>query len=325
MSLITAPSGITIRQLAGHIGAEIGNVNLADKLSDAVVYDIRQALLKWKVVFFRNQQIGHAEQVIFTSRFGKVTYAHPYEDEPVAEHPQILPVDRFRQQHCQGLRWAEYEKRWHTDVTAAVNPPAATVLRAVDVPPYGGDTQWTNLVAAYEGLSAPVRALADVLKAEHRFAANQRLPEDSKLQQRFIEQPLVAIHPVVRVHPETGERALFVNPGFTSHIVDVSAAESDRILGLFFEQIARPAYTVRFHWHNGDVAFWDNRATANLSPQDLDHLNVARVLYRTTLVGDIPVGVDGFHSELVKGEFFGTNVPTALELARKIMANRSQT
>ncbi len=320
MSTTTAPSGITVTQLAGHIGAEIGNLDLAGPVSDAAIHDIRQALLQWKVVFFRNQNIDHAAQVAFTRRFGEVTYAHPHEDQPIEGHPEILPIDRSRYERRNGLRRASYENRWHTDVTAAVNPPAASILRAVNVPSFGGDTQWTNLVAAYEGLSAPLRALADTLKAEHRFAANQRIPAGSKLAQRFAQNPLVAIHPVVRIHPETGERALFVNPGFTSHLVGLSAVESSKLLEIFFEQITRPAYTVRFHWNNGDIAFWDNRATAHLAPQDLDHIEVERVLYRTTLVGDVPVGPDGFHSELLEGEIFGTTVPAALEQFAKAEA-----
>jgi taurine dioxygenase len=165
------------------------------------------------------------------------------------------------------------------------------------------------LVAAYEGLSAPLRALADGLKAEHRFNARQRLKEsENPYVKRVAANPQVSIHPVVRVHPETGERALFVSPGFTSHILDVSPSQSDKLLEIFFEQITKPAYTVRFRWHPGDVAFWDNRATAHLGPQDLDHLDLERVLYRTTLVGDIPVGVDGFRSQLIQGQPFGVEV-----------------
>ena len=198
-------------------------------------------------------------------------------------------------------------------MTAVVNPPAGSILRAVNVPSIGGDTQWTNLVAAYEGLSAPLRGLADTLKAEHRFNARLRLPNNSKLAQRIAANPLVSIHPVVRVHPETGERALFVNPGFTSHILDVSPQESDLLLELFFNQIAKPAYTTRFRWNNGDIAFWDNRATAHLAPQDLDHIEVERVLYRTTITGDVPVGVDGFRSQVLEGDPFGTEVPSVLK------------
>ncbi len=304
---------IEVKQVAGFIGAEISGVDLSRPLHDDAVKEIRQALLKWKVVFFRGQNIDHAAQVAFTARFGEVTYAHPHEDEPIEGFSQILPIDRSRYERRNGLRRSSYESRWHTDVTAVVNPPAASILRAVNVPSIGGDTQWTNLVAAYEGLSAPLRALADTLKAEHRFNARLQLPSKSRIAQRIAANPLVSIHPVVRVHPETGERALYVNPGFTSHILDVSPQESDLLLELFFNQITKPAYTTRFRCHNGDIAFWDNRATAHLAPQDLDHLEVERVLYRTTITGDVPVGVDGFRSQAVEGEPFGIEVPNVLK------------
>ena len=118
----------------------------------------------------------------------------------------------------------------------------------------------------------------------------------------------MSVHPVVRVHPETGERALFVSPGFTSHIVGIPRHESDALLKLFFEQIARPAFTVRFRWEPGDIAFWDNRATAHLAPQDVHHLpDLERVLYRVTLTGDVPVGVHGFRSQIVEGKAFSTD------------------
>jgi alpha-ketoglutarate-dependent taurine dioxygenase len=305
MANVDTRSGVQVKPVAGHIGAEIHGVDLSRPVSDDAVKEIRQALLKWKVVFFRDQQIGHTEQVAFTARFGQVTYAHPLEDEPNSDHPEILAIDRRRYERKDGRRYT-YESRWHTDVTAVVNPPAGSILRAVNVPDIGGDTTWTNLVAAYEGLSAPLRKLADGLKAEHRFNARQRFKDaDNPFLRRAAANPQVSIHPVVRVHPETGERALFVSPGFTSHILDLSQRESDTLLDLFFDQITKPAYTVRFRWNAGDIAFWDNRATAHLGPQDLDHLDLERVLYRTTLVGDIPVGVDGFRSQLVQGQPFG--------------------
>lgn len=312
---------IEVKQVAGFIGAEISGVDLSQTLHDDAVKEIREALLKWKVIFFRGQNIDHAAQIAFTGRFGEVTYAHPHEDEPIEGFSQILPIDRSRYERRNGLRRSSYESRWHTDVTAAINPPAASILRAVNVPSFGGDTQWTNLVAAYEGLSAPLRALADTLKAEHRFNARLNIPSDSKLAQRIAANPIVSIHPVVRVHPETGERALYVNPGFTSHILDVSRQESDLLLELFFNQITKPAYTTRFRWNNGDIAFWDNRATSHLAPQDLDHVEVERVLYRTTITGDIPVGVDGFRSQVVEGEVFNSELPTVLkERSEKLAA-----
>jgi taurine dioxygenase len=297
---------VRVRPVAGHIGAEIEGVDLRHGVGDADVKEIRAALLKWKVIFFRNQAVDHAQQVAFAGRFGEVTFAHPLEDDPVdQDHPQVLAIDRRRYERADGRKYT-YESRWHTDVTAVVNPPAASILRAVNVPSFGGDTQWTNLVAAYEGLSAPLRALADTLKAEHRFGANVGAKDwENPFLRRVSKNPLVSIHPVVRVHPETGERALFVSPGFTSHIVDVSRSESQKLLELFFEQIEKPAYTVRFRWNAGDIAFWDNRATAHLGPQDLDHLDVERVLYRVTLTGDVPVGVDGFKSQIVQGKPFG--------------------
>lgn len=304
---------IQVKPTSTFTGAEISGVDLSQPLSDGAVKEIRDALLQWKVVFFRNQNIDHSAQIAFTSRFGEVTYAHPHEDEPIEGYSQILPIDRSRYERRNGLRRSSYESRWHTDVTAVVNPPAASILRAVDVPNVGGDTTWTNLVAAYEGLSAPLRALADTLKAEHHFNARSSIPQNSKLAQRIAANPLVSIHPVVRVHPETGERALFVNPGFTSHILDVSRQESDLLLELFFNQITKPAYTTRFRWNNGDIAFWDNRATAHLAPQDLDHVEVERVLYRTTITGDVPVGPDGFRSQIVEGEPFNHELPTVLK------------
>ncbi|XXY33954.1 TauD/TfdA family dioxygenase [Sorangium sp. So ce233] len=144
-----------------------------------------------------------------------------------------------------------------------------------------------------------------------RFAPQD---QDSPYLRKVRENPLISVHPVVRVHPETGERALFVSPGFTSHIVGLSPRESSAILDLLFEQISRPAYDVRFRWEPGSVAFWDNRATAHLGPpQHLGHLEVERVLYRVTLTGDIPVGVDGVRSEIVAGEPFGKRPPSKLK------------
>jgi alpha-ketoglutarate-dependent taurine dioxygenase len=308
-----APEALQIRPVAGHIGAEITGIDLKQTLSEQQVQAVRAALLKHKVVFFRDQHIDHAQQIAFTARFGEVTYAHPHEDEPATAHPEVLVIDRSRYEGRNGFRRSSYDNQWHTDVTPAINPPAGSILRAVDVPAVGGDTTWTNLVAAYESLSAPLRALADGLRAEHRFNARRRYAANHPYAERVAANPLVAIHPVVRVHPETGERALFVNPGFTSHIVDLPQHESEKLLEIFFAQVINPTFTTRFRWNNGDIAFWDNRATAHLAPSDTDHLDVPRVLYRTTITGDIPVGVDGRPSEIVQGEFFGTAVPTVLK------------
>lgn len=300
---------LTVSRVAGRIGAEIGGVDLAEPLDEQTVAAIRAALLEHKVVFFRAQRLDHGSQIAFARQFGELTHAHPHEDAPPEHFPQILTIDpdRSAQKYGEDYR-QEFHRRqysyfsgWHTDVTAAVNPPAASILRAQSVPEFGGDTQWTNLVAAYEGLSGPLQRLAESLRAVHRF----RVPgEESRLAARINANLLIAEHPVVRVHPETGERALFVNPGFTDHVVGLSAVESRRVLELLYEHLTRPEYTVRFRWHAGDVAFWDNRATAHLAPRDLDHLHVPRTLHRVTLIGDRPVGVDGRESELIAGRPF---------------------
>jgi alpha-ketoglutarate-dependent sulfate ester dioxygenase len=309
MTDIAQRTSIEVRPLAGHIGAEISGVDLSQPLDDATVSDIRVALLRWKVVFFRDQNMGHAEHVVFARRFGKVTPAHPHEDDPPEGFPEILPIDSRRYEaRFGGKRKVTYDNGWHTDITALVNPPAASILRAEIVPPYGGDTHWTNLVAAYEGLPDPLQQLAGSLRAKHSFGNILQLGGPNSLYgQKVLANPLVAIHSLVRVHPETGERALFVSPSFTAgenEILGLSRRQSQRLLDLFSEHIARPEYTVRFHWEPGSVAFWDNRATAHLGPGDLGHLDFDRVLYRVTLEGDVPVGADGLESELVSGQPF---------------------
>lgn len=310
---VVSPSGTTaVRPLSGHTGALIEGLDLSAPLSDADQSVVADALDRWKVVFFRDQHLDHAAQVAFARQFGELTYAHPYDDSPPDGHPEIYTVspERFAAQYgIEGeaakrlRRRYSYSNDWHTDVTAAVNPPAGSVLRAEVVPEFGGDTTFTNLVAAYEGLSEPLQRFVDGLRAEHRYGAG--LARKGGAPNGVISgQRLVARHPVVRVHPITGERALFVNPGFTSRIVGIHREESRRLLDLLFDHLTRPEYTVRFHWTPGSVAFWDNRATAHLGPQDIDHLDVARVLHRVTLIGEVPVGPDGRESELIEGEPF---------------------
>jgi alpha-ketoglutarate-dependent sulfate ester dioxygenase len=306
------PDTITVHPAAGRIGAEIRGVDIAQPLAAAAVTAIQDALDTWKVVFFRGQHLDHAAQIGFGRQFGDLTYAHPHDDAPPDAYPEIYTVDPRRlaqrlgpdgRQEPESARKYSYTSGWHSDVTPAVNPPAGSILRADVIPAYGGDTTFTNLAAAYEGLSAPVRAFADTLRAEHRYGANwSGLPRTrGGYSDRFEEKALISHHPVVRVHPRTGERGLFVNPVFTDKILGVSPFESRWILGHLFDELVKPEYTVRFRWEPGSVAFWDNRATAHLGPQDLGHLEVERVLHRVTLIGEVPVGPDGRESELVAG------------------------
>jgi alpha-ketoglutarate-dependent taurine dioxygenase len=307
-------AGVTVRPLSGHTGAEIHGVDLTSPLNDEQQRVITDALYRWKVVFFREQRLDHREQIAFARQFGELTYAHPYDSDPPDGFPEIYTVspERYAAQYgIEGEAAKKLRRRyseandWHTDVTAAVNPPAGSVLRADIVPEYGGDTTFTNLVAAYENLSEPLQQFVDGLRAEHRYGASQARNGTTLGGNNVTEKNrLIARHPVVRVHPVTGERALFVNPGFTYRIVGMKRDESRHILALLFEEITRAAYTVRFRWEPGSVAFWDNRATAHLGPQDIDHLDDSRTLHRVTLTGEVPVGPDGRESELIEGEPF---------------------
>ncbi|MGM7644905.1 TauD/TfdA dioxygenase family protein [Nocardia sp. JW2] len=308
MTTIESPRSATaldIAPVAGHIGAEVTGIDLRADLTDATVADLTAALHRYKVLFFRDQHIGHAEQIAFSRRFGAVTPSHPYDDDAPTEYPEILAVDSRLYEKRFGRKKFSYTNQWHTDVSPLINPPAASILRAEIAPEHGGDTQWTNLAAAYAGLPQSLRTFLDGLRAEHRFGG--RIPPweaDSDYARKTAASPLVTEHPVVRVHPVTGERVLFVNPGFTTRIIGLTPRQSDALLDLLFDELAQPAYTVRFRWAAGSIAFWDNRATAHLAPSDLDHLDVTRVLYRTTLEGDVPVGVDGAASTSVAGAKF---------------------
>jgi taurine dioxygenase len=289
---------------SGYAGAEIRGIDLTRDLTDDEITAVREALLKWKVVFFREQFLDHDQHLRFASYFGNPTPAHPLFDSiPDENYPTIYPIfrDRFKARVAKN---SGYDKvRWHADVTAAVNPPFASILRAEELPPYGGDTQWSNAVAAYDGLSAPVQRLADELRAVHQFTPGAGSKPTEDYLRRVERRPLVTEHPVVRVHPETGEKALYVNPGFTQYIAGVSAHESRRLLGLFYEELGRPEYTVRFKWEPGSVAFWDNRSAVHLAPSDLTTEHDRR-LYRITLEGDVPVGPDGTESVALEGDPF---------------------
>ncbi|MBO0801455.1 MAG: TauD/TfdA family dioxygenase [Nocardiopsaceae bacterium] len=345
MTVIQEPAraaDIGVRPVAGHIGADITGVDMSKPLPAGQVAAIRDALHRYKVIFFRGQHLDHETHIAFARQFGELISESPTDNRALAEYPEISTVGQRRlgplagkpgtgepgagkpgtgepgagkpgtgEQRGKGeaarprLGKPSYFAGWHTDATSSVNPPASCVLRAEVVPEFGGDTTWTNLVAAYEGLSEPVKAFARTLRAEHRFVKRQRGNGGPQRGNGGAAQPAevyAAIHPVVRVHPVTGEKALFVNPGFTSHIVDVSTLESNAILNLLYSEITRQEYTVRLRWEPGTVAFWDNRATAHLAPGDVEELGVPRTLHRVTIAGDVPVGPDGLESELVSGK-----------------------
>ena len=279
---------LDIHPVAGRIGAEVRGLRLSGALSAESVRELNAALLRHKVLFLRGQQhLDDAGQEAFAARLGEPV-AHP--TVPVrAGTASIMELD------------SEHGGRansWHTDVTFSVAPPKISVLRGVVIPPWGGDTVWANTAAAYNDLPEPLRALAERLWVVHGndydYAAQRSEAElDGEgvrhYRQVFTRTLHQAEHPVVRVHPETGERTLVLGH-FAKKLVGLSGADSQRLLAVLQEHVTRLENTVRWRWIQGDVVIWDNRATQHYAINDYgDHKRVVR---RVTLAGDVPVGVD---------------------------------
>jgi len=297
----TSNNQIEIRPLSVHIGAEITGVNIAKPLPGPTVAAIRETLLRWKVVFFRDQDLDHESHVRFARCFGRPTPGHVVFGGD-AVYPEIYSIAKHRTAN-EGKNpvrrsWTD----WHTDITAAVNPPAASILRGEIVPPYGGDTFWTNLAIAYDRLSETLRGFLDELRAIHCFNAPSDMNAAEDYEKQTGENDLVAEHPLITVHPETGERVLYVSPDFVKSIVGLAPRESQALLEMLWEHAVQAEFTVRFKWEPGSVAFWDNRATAHLAPNDIFATDFDRQFYRVTLAGEASIGVDGRPSIALSGK-----------------------
>ncbi|OBB97555.1 TauD/TfdA dioxygenase family protein [Mycolicibacterium peregrinum] len=283
MTASTTP--LTVTKLGSRIGARIDGVKLGGNLDAATVAEIRRALLEHKVVFFSGQHdLTDEEHHAFARLMGKPVGHHALKQE---DAPLITPLD------------SEYAKatRWHTDVTFVPDYPAISILRAVTLPAYGGSTLWASTAAAYDHLPAPLKALTENLWAVHsnRFdyaaAPVAALSEEQQLMRAAFEKPdFRTEHPVVRVHPETGERTL-VAGDFTRGFLGLDSHESATLLELLQRRITMPENTIRWSWAPGDVAMWDNRATQHRAVDDYD--DQRRVMHRVTLSGDVPVDIHG--------------------------------
>ncbi len=288
------PSGWSVEPLTGSIGAVLHGVDLTRELTDEYVEAVRTALLAFRVVFFRDQEVSPTQQVAFARRFGPLTPAHPLLGGLDDEHPEVLVLDSSDYPLGVGSRGrgTSYNDRWHTDVTFAERPPMGTILAAKMLPKRGGDTLWADLIGAYEALSAPIRRLLDGLLAVHDASATfARFRDDDPTGEQ--NKRLAALqpvrHPVVRVHPETGERGLFVNETFTASIEGLLKSESDALLQMLYRHSTEPERVVRWRWREGDIAFWDNRSTAHYATSDYTD---RRVMHRVTIAGERPTGVD---------------------------------
>ncbi|POX42529.1 taurine dioxygenase [Streptomyces sp. Ru73] len=294
-STTSAPAQLTVQKVGGRLGAVVSGVRLGGDLAPETVAAIRAALLEHKVVFFRDQHHLDEESHEAFGRLLGDPVAHP--TVPSADGRYSLGIDSDH-----GGR----ANQWHTDVTFVPAYPAFSILRAVVIPPYGGNTLWANTATAYSNLPAPLRALADSLRAEHTndydYAALRPNPVPEQLshyREVFTSTTFRTEHPVVRVHPETGERTLLLG-NFLQRFVGLTGADSRALLNLFQAHVERPENTVRWQWQVGDVAIWDNRATQHYGVDDSD--DHPRKLRRVTVDGDVPKGVDGRPSVLLSPE-----------------------
>jgi taurine dioxygenase len=285
-----AGGGLDIRPLAGRIGAEIRGVRLSGRLAPETFAAIHAALLRHKVVFLRGQQhLDDAGHEAFGRLFGAI---EPHPTVPSPDGRTLLELDS---------RHGGRANSWHTDVTFEVAPPKVAVLRAVVIPPVGGDTVWANTAAAYDSLPAPLQALAETLRAVHGndydYAAQRADGGEEEGRKRYREvftsTVFQAEHPVVHVHPETGERALLLGH-FVKKLAGYSSHDSQRLVEILNAHVLRLENTVRWRWAQGDVAIWDNRATQHYAINDYGDQH--RVVRRVTVTGEVPVGVDGRRS-----------------------------
>lgn len=260
---VTSTTTLEIRRVAGALGATIRGIDL-NELTDEQFAVIHDQLLRHQVVFLPGQpDLTPEAHIGLGRRFGEVEL-HPYLPR-LDGHPEIVVIDSEN---------GGKVDVWHTDMTFHQSPPIASILHLIQVPPAGGDTMFTNQCLVYEELSAPLRDLLDGLTAIHVI----------RIDNEFTSR---AEHPVVRVHPETGRRSLYVNRLFTSHIPQLSRNESDAILEYLFRFSESPQFTCRYRWHPGDVAIWDNRVTQHYAINDYTELRRGQ---RITVLGDHPTG-----------------------------------
>ena len=295
------PPDLEVIPLTVHTGAEIRGVDLSAPLQDDEVRSIRQALLQWKVIFFRGQHLDHSQHIAFARRFGEPTPGHVVFGNE-SNLPEIYPVTKHRTAFAARPDAVRHWTDWHTDITAAVNPPFASILRAVVVPLYGRDTQWTNMEVAYRALSPAMQEFLSGLRAVHRFKRADGGDQAADYNAKVTAADLLSEHPLVHSHPETGNPSLYTNQEFVREIVGLSPRESEAILEFLWEHCIRAEFAVRFKWEEGSIAFWDNRSTQHLAIRDVYQTDFPREFYRVTLNGAPLTGMDGQPSRALSGQ-----------------------
>ena len=271
--------------IAGALGAELRGIDLSQKLDDSSVDAVLDALFEHQVIFFRGQTLTPQQQIDFSAQLAPVFTDHPPYLPLLEGHPEVVVLDG------QGGGRANV---WHSDVSISPKPPMGSVLYMKQCPGWGGDTMWADMTAAYDALSDRLKVYLEGLRAVHDLAGTVRNLERERSQQTKAQTGKTptpgslprATHPVVRVHPVTGRKILYVNPTFTSHIEGLPPAEGDALLAFLLQHQNQPEFQCRWRWQSGDVAIWDNRATHHYAIADYG--DEPRTIHRVTLEGEAP-------------------------------------
>ncbi len=280
---MTAP--FDVLPVAGALGAEIRGLDLAEPTDDATAEKLLATLFEHKVIFLRDQSLTPEQQIAFSASLGPIFTDHPAYLPTLDGHPEIVVLDGQK-----GGR----ANIWHSDVSISSKPPMGSVLYMKQSPAWGGDTLWADMTAAYDSLSDRMKTYIEGLTAVHDLAGTVRhlLRERSQSTRSPVEeQPELgelprARHPVVRTHPATGRKILYVNPTFTSHLEGVPPAEADAVLAFLYAHQDQPELQCRWRWRTGDLAVWDNRATHHYAVAD--YADAPRTIHRVTLEGEAP-------------------------------------
>ena len=272
----------TIKRLSPSIGAELLEIDLKRPLTDSLKYEIYQALLVYKVIFFRNQDLTIEEHLDFAKNFGELEI-HPFASND-EQYPEVLKITHNEKNKGR-------ENTWHSDVTWRLEPSLGSILRMKESPKVGGDTLFADMYAAYEDLSDEVKEKLDGAIAVHDFAGFRKRLEKNGVSEEEIEvfnkkYPMPE-HPVIRTHPDTGKKLIYVNAAFTQYIKDWDVDESSRMLRLLYSRAATPEYQCRFVWEDNSIAFWDNRSVQHYASSD--YWPQVRRVERVTIIGDRPV------------------------------------
>ncbi|MDC0057583.1 TauD/TfdA family dioxygenase [Pelagibacteraceae bacterium] len=275
-------SSFQIKKLTPSIGAEIFGKNLFDNLTTTFCDKIYKTLIEHKVIFFRNQEITNDQHIKFAKNFGKIEPPHPVYPH-VNEYPEIVLLEN-------------YENRppdtdvWHTDVTFKPNPPFASILYSKIIPSSGGDTLWSCLSSIYDALPNDIKKYLETLKAVHdmgdfrnTFTKNESIGKAKKLNEGF-KKFGSSIHPVIKIHPVTKKKIIYINPGFTSYIVGLNSTDSNNLLNYLFTFMNKPQFQIRFKWSEHTIAMWDNRCTMHYAIGD--YMPYHRKMHRVTVLND---------------------------------------